>query len=978
MINSPKNFDEILHELDQSGLRPQVLRAPQPGNDSFDRVVADSRKVKPRSVFCPISGQTANGHRYLPELYDRPVLAVVDEDITPPLDTCMAIIRTSSSRAAWAQLASFFCGHPQDKLCMIGVTGTNGKTSTVWMIHELLMAYGSPSASIGTLGFYKGRTHTESSHTTPDPDVLYPYLSELVTSGYSHVAMEVSSHSLVQGKLHPIQFDVTGFTSFSQDHLDFHATMSAYLQAKCLLFTKHLKSTGIAIFHDSLLMHDEVLTIKDALGSRAKIYGSDPSSQMRVMTTSDLAAGHLKLTVVSSPASRINIALPMIGGVFGHNFTCAALAAAHSVHQNPLYFFGSQTIKALQPVPGRLEPVRAATTPCRPTVYVDYAHTPDALEQSISQLSACSGRVFSVFGCGGDRDKSKRPRMGEIAARLSDVVFVTSDNPRSEDPALIISDILSGIPDKSSVHTYVDREKAIALAIKSARCHDVILVAGKGHETYQQVKDTKHPFSDQEVARIHLDRPLNWLVLGAGQSGLAAVKHLCARRQKVTLTDDRFINDVVLAEQLHGLAAAQALDVTVARTTQVEPESFDKIIISPGVSFDHPLAKQAKALGLEVLTEIDLGLNGFNGNILAATGTNGKSTTVAMVDFILNQLGLASAACGNIGIPPTTLDLETKGPAFTAVVELSSYQLEGCLSYPAKGVAITSFSNDHLERHKSMSAYFAAKWSLTSWLGHDGLLVISRDVADMFCSELDKGRYQWPQARTFIIDPTDRGALDLPSNVRVIRLSDNRAEFDGITIDFNNLHISGIHNQMNTLMAALLAQTVTPQTPIFDLVQLACRFKTLPFRCELIFDQGGVKIFNDSKSTNLESTLAAMSLARKPAILLMGGQGKGEPYHPLDSVKDKIKILMTFGASGKTIASQAPSDMAIQNFPAMADAVAAACQLAQELGCDIVFSPGCASFDAFRNFEHRGQIFNQLVQLHMKSNRGPMNHQDLE
>jgi UDP-N-acetylmuramoyl-L-alanyl-D-glutamate--2,6-diaminopimelate ligase len=959
MISSEKNFEDILSELHDGGLEPVVIRPPAHEENLFSAVTADSRLLKKGSIFCAIKGQNRDGHDFIQQLLDSRNLAIVEDAVHIPPHATVAVIRVSSTRAAWAQLASFFCGHPHKKLHLIGITGTNGKTSTVWMIHELLLTAGIRSASIGTLGFFLGREQRDAIHTTPDPDVLYPFLGELVTKGYSHVTMEVSSHSLVQGKLHPMQFDVAGFTSFSQDHLDFHGTMGSYLDAKCLLFDKHLKTSGHSIFHESLLSLGPIRQRQDRLATRFSSYGCGPDVNVKVVAESNLSTGTSQLQITAPSNKKHDFSIPMIGGVFSENFVCALIAASCALNHDLDSFCSLIGTSQIRPVPGRLEPIHSKQTPCRPMVYVDYAHTPDALEKTLSTLTAAHGRIITVFGCGGDRDKSKRPLMGAIAAKMSDLVFVTSDNPRNEDASQIIADIMSGTGTQKHVVSCLERGAAIELAVNAAQCSDIILIAGKGHENYQQIGDIKHPFSDQKVARIALEKKLRWLILGAGQSGFAAMRYLLQKDQVVTLTDDNpasFTNAVTAA----------SLGVQV---DAVKMEEFDKLVISPGVPFDHHLAVSAKARGLEILTEIDLGLSGFRGDVIGVTGTNGKSTTVAMIEFALKTLGHTAAACGNIGIPPTTLDLENEDAIFTPVLELSSYQLEGCLRYPAKGIAITSFSNDHLARHKTMKSYFLTKWFLTTWPTSKGLVVLSRDVAEIAQTMGEEWQLKWPEVKTIVIDGSNRSPLSLPEHVTIIKLIGSKATALDTYLDFEKLNILGIHNQMNALTAALLVQTVAKELPLSLILETIAKCKALPFRCELVLEQDGIKIINDSKSTNLESTLAALSMAQRPAILLMGGQGKGEPYGALEGAKDRIKFLFTFGASGAKIAEDAPGTMKKQIFIKMEDAVLKALQLAAESKCDIIFSPGCASFDEFHNFEHRGQTFNQLVDLHMKGLR---------
>jgi|694.fasta_scaffold84691_2 UDP-N-acetylmuramoylalanine--D-glutamate ligase len=958
MQKSGVDFSVILDELKAANLDPTVLRHPA-GQLDIKGVVADSRKLAPGLAFCALRGSHHDGHSFLISSTNPSLgLAIIERaDLATETLGGLAIIRVNSARAAWAQLASFFCNHPSKKISVIGITGTNGKTSTTWMVRSLLDAMSTPCASIGTLGIHTPWGQIETTHTTPDPDVLYPALAEFCERGIKVVVMEVSSHSLVQGKVWPIEFSGAGFTSFSQDHLDFHKDMDDYLDAKLLLFKNFLKIGSPAFFHVSLMSYEKVKGLVNK-ANNFKTYG--PASlrpNVAVSSTMNRLLGTTRVQIESGE-DRANLEIPMIGEVFAENFALAAILASDALRTPLARLADAVKNQGLAPVPGRLELVKIRELPWRPLVYVDYAHTPDALEKSILSLSSNTIKPAVVFGCGGDRDRSKRPLMGNIASRLASKVFITSDNPRTEDPQKILSDIAAGAGLDAAndsllaqrIRVIPDRKSSIAQAVAELHGRDTLLIAGKGHENYQILGTKKLPFSDKDAAIAGLSTPRVWLVFGAGVSGFAAAEHLNRFGDKVLISDDR---PIVLPGDLKNSA-------TIIPPDKINWGDISAVVISPGVPPSHKICREAAQHGRPVISEIDLGLDGFPGKILAVTGTNGKSTTVAMTEFLGHELGLSLKACGNIGLPPTALNLRLSGHEDAIAIEISSYQLEGSQSWPSDAAAITSFSFDHLARHKTMDEYFRTKWLITQWLKPGAPLIISPDVAQ-FAVKIGA---TWPKARIIVVG-TNASGLQLPVAFEAIDIKDGCCEIGGVRFDFSDFGILGLHNQCNAIFAGLMVQALSSR-PLATFFQMLRQFPGLPFRCQGIFANQHLRVINDSKSTNLESTLSALTLAAKPAILLMGGQGKGESYAGLGVAKDKIHSLITFGASAHKIAADTSPFLLAEVFEKMQPAVLHALHKARDNKVDVLFSPGCASFDEFKNFEERGEIFNQLVRLEFK------------
>jgi UDP-N-acetylmuramoyl-L-alanyl-D-glutamate--2,6-diaminopimelate ligase len=451
-----------------------------------DSVSDDSRNVRPNSLFLAVKGAVLDGHDYLDRAGKSGASAAMVED---PSRTTLPSIVVREGRKSAAIVASTAFGNPSRELRMIGITGTNGKSTTAGILRHLLDDAKARSASIGTLGVLLG-TDGEvvpggTELTTPGPVELQRILRELVDRGARWVAMEVSSHSLDQRRIDGLEFDAAVFTNLTRDHLDYHGTMEAYYTAKAALMD-YLKPDGYAAVNSDDRSWDKLPA------SRRKIlFGVSPRAEVRASGVRFSPAGS-DWTVRYRDES-FPVCLPLIGDVNVHN-ALGAIAVGVTLGM-PLAALASR-LSDLPQVPGRLEVVSQA-----PTVLRDYAHTPDALERALAAIRPfVGGRLILVFGCGGDRDRGKRPAMGRAAEVGADLVIVTSDNPRTEDPEQILDDIETGMTPGG--HERIEnRRDAIARALAQARADDVILLAGKGHETYQIHGTTKAPFDEKEIVR---------------------------------------------------------------------------------------------------------------------------------------------------------------------------------------------------------------------------------------------------------------------------------------------------------------------------------------------------------------------------------------------------------------------------------------------------------------------------------------------
>ncbi len=464
-------------------------------------VTLDSREVRPGGVFVAAAGTHRDGHAFVREALARGAAALALERPVPEAAGRLAILVPDGRRAAGC-LASRLHGDPTARLAVTGITGTNGKTTTAFFLREMLAAAGEPAALLGTIVYDTGRRTVPAPLTTPDPAGLQALLAEALGAGRRHAVMEVSSHSLVQGRVEGTRFRVALLTNVTRDHLDFHGTPEAYRAAKGLLFS------GLGHGGTAVLNADDPASAAYARETRARtlLYGTGTRCDLRIARIGGGPAG--TAVRLETPHGPIEAESRLLGRVNGWN---AAAAAAAAVALGLPARAIAEGIARLPGVPGRLERAGAARGV---EVLVDFAHTPAALSGALGSVrEVARGRVLVVFGCGGDRDRGKRPEMAAIAERLADRVYATSDNPRSEDPEAILDEVCAGFS-REALATRVarepDRAAAIRRAVAEARPGDVVLVAGKGHETEQIVGSARLPFDDREEARAALAGRVRW------------------------------------------------------------------------------------------------------------------------------------------------------------------------------------------------------------------------------------------------------------------------------------------------------------------------------------------------------------------------------------------------------------------------------------------------------------------------------------
>jgi UDP-N-acetylmuramoyl-L-alanyl-D-glutamate--2,6-diaminopimelate ligase len=462
----------------------------------------DSRRVRQGAVFVAMKGGSTDGNRYIDKALAAGALGIIT-DSSPTFDHLLVyqagtpVLEVEHGRRALAQASAAFYGHPERKLASTGITGTNGKTTTAFLAEALLNAAARKTVLVGTIEYHVAGEVRPSLHTTPEPRDLFELMAEGVSRGATELVTEVSSHALDQGRATGVNFDVAIFTNLTRDHLDYHQTMEKYFAAKRLLFDGSVyPAPRVAVINAHDPHSVELAEAARKAGAEIRTYGIGQGDWRAASYA--LTPGGAVLDL-ETPAGSAKVTSRLAGEVNILNLL-AALAAAHArgVAFGDLVEF----IPQLKPVPGRFQPVDAG----QPfTVIVDYAHTDDALRNLTAlarQMTAQSGgRVITLFGCGGDRDRTKRPRMGLAAGEGSDFVVATSDNPRTEEPAAILAEIEPGL--KASGVSYTvepDRAAAVRLALEAAKAHDVVLIAGKGHEKEQILAGRTIPFDDAEIA----------------------------------------------------------------------------------------------------------------------------------------------------------------------------------------------------------------------------------------------------------------------------------------------------------------------------------------------------------------------------------------------------------------------------------------------------------------------------------------------
>lgn len=472
-----------------------VLECTASGDMEITEVYYDSRKVTPGSLFVAVSGFASDGNRFIPMAMEKGAAVVVTAK-KPAEDVPYVLV--DNDRLALALIAVNFFGRPAESMTIIGITGTNGKTSSTLLLKQVLeTCLGAKVGLIGTMENLIGDEVVPTERTTPESFELQALFARMRDAGCTHVVMEVSSHAITLERIGGITYDAAAFTNLTEDHLDFHKTMDAYCDAKAELFRRCKKAVINAddAYSPRMLAAAQCPVITTSVKGKADLYAVD----------ADYHAEGIRFTAVSGKEqAEINVGIPGKFTVY-NVLTVLGLAQTQGISLEA----AARALAKAKGVKGRVEVV---PTPGMPySVLIDYAHTPDGLENVLTSVrDFCKGRLISVFGCGGDRDPKKRPIMGEIGVRCADIGIITSDNPRTEKPMDIINDILTGVTEELGEYFVIeDRRKAIRFAMDIAEKDDIIILAGKGHETYQEINKVKYHLDEREEVAAHLSELRN-------------------------------------------------------------------------------------------------------------------------------------------------------------------------------------------------------------------------------------------------------------------------------------------------------------------------------------------------------------------------------------------------------------------------------------------------------------------------------------
>lgn len=461
-------------------------------------LTADSRKVKDGYLFAALPGSKMDGRDFIPKAIESGALVIIAPLGTPQPNEDIEFITHENPRHIYALACAEF--YQKQPAYIVAVTGTNGKTSTVNFVQQIWQSLGVKGASLGTLGIKTADEFIEGAMTTPDPQVMHETLAGLSEKGITHVAMEASSHGIHQSRLDGVKIKAGAFTNLTQDHLDYHGDMESYFQAKALLFSDLLPDDGAAVLDSDMPYFSQIKSICEKRGLNIYGYGHKEGEYLVYQEPEPTLHGYDVFFSMAGKSYQVKV--PLVGRFQVDNaFAAMLLVLSEGEYEIKAVL---KAVSELKPVRGRLESV--AGHPSGAGIFVDYAHTSDALENALQSLKHhVKGKLICVYGCGGDRDKTKRPLMAKAAAAYSDLPILTDDNPRTEDPASIRADALQGAPDTMEIG---DRAKAIWYAIENAEEGDIVLIAGKGHEQGQEINGVKHPFDDVTEAKKVIEEML--------------------------------------------------------------------------------------------------------------------------------------------------------------------------------------------------------------------------------------------------------------------------------------------------------------------------------------------------------------------------------------------------------------------------------------------------------------------------------------
>lgn len=835
-------------------------------NMKFSAITADSRKVQAGALFLAYPGVHSDGRNYIAEAIQAGAAAVVwdSRDFAWNPAWQVANVGVAGLKGQVGEIAAEYYGRPSEKISMVGVTGTNGKTSVSQWIGQALSAVGQKTAVIGTIGNGFVDAQHQATNTTPDAILLQGMLADFVAHGAKAVAMEVSSHGLHQGRVNGMKFDIAVLTNLSRDHLDYHETMEDYAAAKELLFTW----SGLGI---------SVINADDAFGQR--IFGKLKAQNKSLLTygvnQGDVRATHLQLhqhgltMQVVTPHGNAVVNAPVLGRFNAYNVLAvlAALLALKVGLQDAV-----AAIASIKPVAGRMQQFGGDA---KPLVVVDYAHTPDALEKVLMTLrEQLQGKLICVFGCGGDRDAGKRPLMGGVAAKLADTVIVTSDNPRSEAPSSIIAQVVSGIDGAYLAET--DRATAIRQAVQSARNGDIVLVAGKGHEDYQEIAGVKMPFSDAGVAMAALE---NYHVKNEPMMQLSeAASAVNAKLIGTDVAFDSVGSDSrnVVARQLFVAIKGENFDGNAFAAEAINKGAAAAVVSDAATAASPALVVHDTRLALGELAKY--WRSKFSAPVIGVTGSNGKTTTKEMLMAILaaatGDASKVHATYGNlnndIGLPLTLLKIQPQHQYVVAEMGMNHLGEIDYLTHIAKpNVAVINNANTaHIGELGSRENIARAKGEIFAGLQDGGVAVINadNDFAD-YWKTLNVGRKVVTFGLQKSADVT--ASYREQAGVSHVKLTTPNGQ-----VSFE-LKVEGVHNISNALAASASAYALGISNA--DIAAGLQNFGGVYGRLERKAAANGAVLIDDTYNANPDSMKAAIDVLAKQAgekLLVLGDMGE--------------------------------------------------------------------------------------------------------
>jgi len=826
----------------------------------------DSRQVRPGDVFLACPGLSSDGRLFISEALAQGAGAVVCQSpLTPAQAQALGQVpcfEVQDLRASLGALADAWWGQPSRALTVIAITGTNGKTTTAQWLGSALRSGGFACGVIGTLGLTSAHGEQQSGAlTTPDVVSLHRLLAQLRDSGATHAVMEASSIGLHQQRLDAVEIDVAVFTNLTQDHLDYHSDMATYAAAKALLFSRPEVRHAIVNIDDpwaDLMVAQTRAPVKtfSVTSDKGDVRGKNLIVKREGMQF-DLVSG----------STTAPITTPFIGE---HNVSnMLAIAAVLNV-LNWTQDSIAQALRQLPAVPGRLEPVAAIeSSENSPRVFVDYAHTPDALARALIALrplaQARLGKLWCVVGCGGNRDVGKRPLMARVACEHADIAMLTSDNPRHEDPDLILKHMLQGVPETAGIYVERDRALAILSVIWQALPSDVIVLAGKGHETYQEVLGQRHPFDDRQWARLAL-------TLASGQTPVQTdTRQLSTGALFVALRGERFDGHDYLAQAAK--AGAIAAIVESAVTTQATPATQTTVT-------DQPLPQIALGDTQLALQKIARAWRArFDIPVIGVAGSNGKTTTKEMIAAMLRAwvgdtatLATEGNLNNEIGVPLTVLKLRQRHRA--AVIEMGmnhpgEMAVLSRIAQPTIGLVLNA-QREHQEFMQSVDAVAQENGEVLMHLPDQGTAVYpAAEIYSALWQRLGKGAAKHV---TFGIDqPADVMACDLKMDALGSKFE---IKVSGQSLPVS-LPIAGQHNVMNATAAVACAMAAGASFEVT--IQALEGFNAVKGRMQAHRLSGGQLLIDDTYNANPDSVRAAIDvLASMPAprALVLGDMGE--------------------------------------------------------------------------------------------------------